>query len=361
MQFDASDHQHVRYNPLKDEWILVSPHRCKRPWSGQTEPPPEHRSDPDPDNPLKAGATRANGLKNPNYTSTYVFPNDFPALLETVPEPPAPDHPLFVSTQAKGTCRVMCFHPDSAMTISLMSVQEILAVIEEWVSQLRDLGDRYRWVQIFENKGAVMGCSNPHPHCQIWASSFLPNEPAVKDRSQKQYFEKYGRPMLVDYVEQELIKKERIVLRNLEWVVVVPYWAAWPYETLLLPLNGQPQRLTDLTPNQKLALAEIMKYLNTKYDNLFRCSFPYSMGWHGAPTGAASKDGDSPHWLVHAVYLPPLLRSATVRKFMVGYELLAQTQRDLTPEQAATALASCPHDRHYTSFPGKGNMLVSID
>ncbi|XP_049884297.1 probable galactose-1-phosphate uridylyltransferase [Pectinophora gossypiella] len=345
MEFNPTEHQHVRYNPLKDEWVLVSPHRCQRPWSGQTEAAVDDQ--PLADNPLLPGAVRANGQKNPNYTSTYVFPNDFPALLERVPEPVAPAHPLFQAAQARGTCRVMCFHPDSSMTIPLMTTDEILAVIEEWVNQLKELGRRYCWVQIFENKGAVMGCSNPHPHCQIWASSFLPSEPRVKDRCQKEYYSKFRKALLVEYVKQELINKERIVIQNDEWVALVPYWAAWPFETMVLPLNGAPQRLTDLNEAQKRALADIMKQLNTKYDNLFKCSFPYSMGWHGAPTGPNATPGDSPHWLLHALYLPPLLRSATVKKFMVGFELLAQPQRDLTPEQAAAKLRECDHLVHY--------------
>lgn len=346
MEFVPTEHQHVRYNPLKDEWILVSPHRCLRPWSGQAEAAADDQA-PDPNNPLRAGATRSNGQKNPQYTSTYVFPNDFPALLERVPEPPAPDHQLFQARQAKGTCRVMCFHPDSSMTIPLMAIAEIKAVIDEWIRQLQELGRRYTWVQIFENKGAVMGCSNPHPHCQIWASSFLPNEPRVKDRTQKEYFTKYGKALLVDYMEQELKKQDRVVIQNSEWVALVPYWAAWPYETMLLPKRGSPQRLTDLDEEQRSQLAAIMKGLNTKYDNLFQCSFPYSMGWHGAPTGPAHREGDSPHWLLHGLYLPPLLRSATVKKFMVGYEMLAQPQRDLTPEQAAAKLRECDHSVHY--------------
>ncbi|KAG6461832.1 hypothetical protein O3G_MSEX012887 [Manduca sexta] len=345
MAFKPTEHQHVRYNPLKDEWILVSPHRCLRPWSGQTEQQPEDQP-PDPNNPLRAGAVRSSGQKNPNYTSTYVFPNDFPALLERVPEPPPPDHPLFQSGPAKGTCRVMCFHPDSTMTIPLMSVEEIQAVVEEWINQMKELGRKYKWVQIFENKGAVMGCSNPHPHCQIWASSFLPNEPRVKERCQREYFENHGKAMLIDYLEQELEKKDRIVIQNSEWVALVPYWAAWPYETMLLPLKPT-QRMTDLDKEQKRSLAEIMKLLNTKYDNLFNCSFPYSMGWHGAPTGPSAQPGDSPHWQLHGLYLPPLLRSATVKKFMVGYEMLAQPQRDLTPEQAAAKLRECDHLKHY--------------
>ncbi|CAB3241000.1 unnamed protein product [Arctia plantaginis] len=339
-EFNSTEHQHVRYNPLKDEWVLVSPHRCKRPWSGQTENE-EDEQGPDPNNPLLPNAVRSNGQKNPNYKSTYVFPNDFPALLERVPEPAPSDNPLFRSAAAKGHCRVMCFHPDSTMTIPLMTVDEIVAVIEQWVNQINELGRRYTWVQIFENKGAVMGCSNPHPHCQIWASSFLPNEPRIKERTQKEYYMQHKRPMLADYLKQELEKKERIVVKNSEWVAVVPYWAVWPYETMLLPINGLPQRLSDLTEDQKRALAEIMKELTTKYDNLFKCSFPYSMGWHGAPTGPSRTVGDSPHWLLHGIYLPPLLRSATVKKFMVGYEMLAQAQRDLTPEQAAEKLREC--------------------
>ncbi|KAJ2942469.1 hypothetical protein O0L34_g16074 [Tuta absoluta] len=349
MEFKPTEHQHVRYNPLKDEWILVSPHRCLRPWSGQTEEPVEDQP-PDPKNPLLPGAVRSSGQKNPLYTSTYVFPNDFPALLERTPAPPEAEHPLFKSAAAKGTCRVMCFHPDSTMTIPLMTVDEILAVIEEWTNQLKELGRRYTWVQIFENKGAIMGCSNPHPHCQIWASSFLPNEPRVKDRCQKSYYTQHGKALLVEYLQEELKKKERIVIQNAEWVALVPYWAAWPYETMLLPLNGRPQRMTDLNEAQKRSLAEIMKQLNTKYDNLFNCSFPYSMGWHGAPTGAHTAANDSPHWLLHALYLPPLLRSASVKKHMVGYEMLAQAQRDLTPEQAATKLRECDHLVHYKNL-----------
>ncbi|KAL4712088.1 hypothetical protein ACJJTC_008671 [Scirpophaga incertulas] len=346
MEFRSNEHQHIRYNPLTDEWILVSPHRCLRPWSGQTEEPPEE-APPDPTNPLRAGATRANGQKNPMYTSTYVFPNDFPALLERVPAPPASTNPLFQAKEAKGTCRVMCFHPDTSVTLALMTTQEIRAVIDEWANQLQELGRRYTWVQIFENKGAIMGCSNPHPHCQIWASSFLPNVPRIKDRMQKEYYTEHGKSLLVNYLEQELQKKERIVLENDDWVALVPYWAMWPYESMLLPKHGRPQRLTDLTEEQRTALANIMKQLNTAYDNLFNCSFPYSMGWHGAPTGPGHKPGDSPHWLLHGLYFPPLLRSASVKKFMVGYEMLAQSQRDLTPEQAAEKLRQCDHTVHY--------------
>lgn len=345
MAFQPTEHQHVRFNPLRGDWILVSPHRMKRPWAGQVEKPvgediPAH----DPKNPLCPGVVRPNGEVNPNYESTFVFTNDFPAMLEEVPAPQESNDPLFQSAPARGTCRVMCFHPKSNLTLPLMTCQEIKTVIDEWIKQMLDLGKKYTWVQIFENKGAVMGCSNPHPHCQIWASSFMPNEPKLKDTNQKAYFAKYGRPMLMDYVNKELEKKERLVVTNDDWVVVVPYWAVWPYETMVLP-RRHVSRMTDLTETEKTSLADIIKRLTTKYDNLFECSFPYSMGWHGAPTGPCLQD-DVQHWVFHGCYYPPLLRSATVKKFMVGYEMLAQAQRDLTAEQAAEKLRVLP-EVHY--------------
>ncbi|XP_063604026.1 galactose-1-phosphate uridylyltransferase-like isoform X3 [Penaeus indicus] len=345
MAFQPTEHQHVRFNPLRGDWILVSPHRMKRPWAGQVEKPvgediPAH----DPKNPLCPGVVRPNGEVNPNYESTFVFTNDFPAMLEEVPAPEESNDPLFQASPARGTCRVMCFHPKSNLTLPLMTCQEIKTVIDEWIKQMLDLGKKYTWVQIFENKGAVMGCSNPHPHCQIWASSFMPNEPKLKDTNQKDYFAKYGRPMLMDYVNRELEKKERLVVTNDDWVVVVPYWAVWPYETMVLP-RRHVSRMTDLTETEKTSLADIVKKLTTKYDNLFECSFPYSMGWHGAPTGPCLQD-DVQHWVFHGCYYPPLLRSATVKKFMVGYEMLAQAQRDLTAEQAADKLRVLP-EVHY--------------
>jgi len=226
-----------------------------------------------------------------------------------------------------------------------MKIEEIMAVINRWIEESVELGKKYTWVQIFENKGAVMGCSNPHPHCQIWASSFLPNEPRVKDYHQREYFKTHGRPLLLDYVEREIAKKERVVVQNNSWVVVVPWWAIWPYETLLLP-KRHVKRFEDVTEQEKLDLADIMKRLTTKYDNLFQVPFPYSMGWHGAPTGESLKE-NMDYWVFHGIYYPPLLRSATIRKFMVGYELLAQSQRDLTPEQAAEKLRNLP-EVHYT-------------
>ncbi|XP_015919143.1 galactose-1-phosphate uridylyltransferase [Parasteatoda tepidariorum] len=342
--FISTEHQHVRYNPLNDKWVLVSPHRARRPWQGQVEKAlekdiPSH----DPDNPLCPGAKRASGEINPFYESTYVFPNDFPALLETVPDPGPADHPLFVSSSAKGVCRVMCFHPKSNTTLPLMSVQEILEVINTWIKEMVELGAKFKWVQIFENKGEIMGCSNPHPHCQIWASSFLPDEPRIEDIQQRNYFSKNKVPLLIEYLKEELLRKDRIVVENDYWVALVPYWAVWPYETMLLP-KRHVLRLPDLNEDEKSSLAVIMKQLLTKYDNLFETSFPYSMGWHGAPTG--SNEEDYSHWQLHASYYPPLLRSATVKKFMVGYEMLAQAQRDLTAEQAAEKLRNLS-EQHY--------------
>ncbi|XP_046673667.1 galactose-1-phosphate uridylyltransferase isoform X2 [Homalodisca vitripennis] len=279
-------------------------------------------------------------MVNPNYESTFVFNNDFPALLEDVPSPPESENDLFQMAAARGVCRVMCFHPKSNITLPLMSQMEIRAVIDKWVDETAELGKNHDWVQIFENKGAIMGCSNPHPHCQIWASSFIPNEPRIKDGNLLNYYKKHGRPLLIDYMEQEIEKEERVVVSNHDWVVVVPFWAVWPYETMVLP-KSYVQRFTDLNDNQKQSLADIIKQITTKYDNLFKSSFPYSMGWHGAPTGSKLNE-DNSHWVFHGLFYPPLLRSATVKKFMVGYEMLAQSQRDLTAEQAAKILRQLP-------------------
>ena len=339
-----SEFPHRRHNPLTGDWVLVSPHRTKRPWQGKQEAvATEKRPAHDPKCYLCAGNTRANGEKNPAYTGTFVFDNDFAALMTETPPDEVGPAPLLQSQSAHGTCRVICFSPRHDLTLPEMELADIAGVIDVWAEQVTELGKRYRWVQVFENKGDVMGCSNPHPHGQVWAGSFLPNEAAKEDRCQGDYWTRHRRPLLVDYAAQETAQRERIVVENGHWLAVVPYWAVWPFEILLLP-RRHVSRLPDLLPAERSALAAILKELLTRYDNLFETSFPYSMGWHGAPTD----DGAYPHWQLHAHFYPPLLRSAKVRKFMVGYEMLAEAQRDLTPEQAAQRLRELPslHYKH---------------
>lgn len=357
-KFNPDDHPHVRFNILKGEWVLISPHRMKRPWQGQVEKQPINDiKRHDPSNPLCPNAKRPNGIINPDYEGTFLFDNDFPALFdyelldgkENLMGNKSSDdieNDLFQIQPAKGKCQVMCFHPYSDLTLSTMEVSDIIKVINKWLDILAENSLKYNWVQIFENKGAAMGCSNPHPHCQVWSSNYLPNEIETKHRTQLEFYQKHKKVMLVEYLNKELVSGERVVVQNEDWAVLVPYWAVWPYETLLLP-KRHIIRMSDIKESEKQSLAKIMKQLLIKYDNLFECNFPYSMGFHFAPTGSYLNE-DCSHWQFHASYLPPLLRSAQVKKHMVGYELLAQAQRDLTPEKAASQLRDLS-DVHYLS------------
>ncbi|MCL6510789.1 MAG: UDP-glucose--hexose-1-phosphate uridylyltransferase [Anaerolineae bacterium] len=340
---------HRRYNPLTDEWILVSPQRATRPWLGAVERVvQERRPEYDPQCYLCPGNTRAGGAVNPPYTGVYVFDNDFPALLGVENEELRVENSLSQSSILNseletGVCRVICFSPRHDLTLAELPAAQIRAVVDTWVAQCEELGarDDIAYVQLFENKGEMMGCSNPHPHCQVWATRHLPTIPGRKLASQERYFARYGSDLLGDYLALELRRGERLVCANEYWVALVPFWAVWPFETMLIPrrLVGD---LPSLLPEERDALAEVIKGLTTRYDNLFRVSFPYSMGWHAKPTDGAAH----PYWRLHAVYYPPLLRSATVRKFMVGYEMTAEPQRDITPEEAAARLRAVP-ERHY--------------
>lgn len=341
MAFDFSEHPHRRYNPLLDEWILVSPHRTKRPWHGGRESPVvDERPRYDPDCYLCPGNRRANGERNPDYDSTFVFVNDFAAVLPDVPAAASGANSLFRHMSARGEARVICFSPRHDLTLAEMSLAEIEQVVDLWARETADLGERFAWVQVFENRGDMMGASNPHPHGQIWATDSLGTIPAKEDEQQRAYAQRFGAKLLIDYAKQEQERNERVVVENESWLAVVPFWAVWPFETMLLP-KFRVLRLPDLETDHRTALARILKQLLVKYDNLFETSFPYSMGWHGAPYGGE----DNSHWQLHAHYYPPLLRSARIKKFMVGYEMLAEAQRDITPEQAARRLreASSTH------------------
>lgn len=312
----------------------MSPHRALRPWLGQIDAPEAVAlPDYDPQCYLCPRNDRVGGVANPDYQGPYVFANDFPALLGDTPAPPVAADPLFEMAPARGTSRVICFSPDHGATLPRLSPQAMRDVVDVWCAQSEELGRDHIWVQLFENKGAMMGCSNPHPHGQVWAINYLPDEVEREDTRQRAYFAEHGHPMLLDVAEREIALGERVVVQNDLWVAIVPFWASWPFETLLLP-RFTVARMPQLADAARTALAAIVQALTRTYDNLFKTSFPYSMGWHGAPFDAGSADG----WQLHAHFYPPLLRSASIRKFMVGYEMMTEAQRDLTPEQAAARL-----------------------
>jgi len=335
MNTDLQDYSHKRYNILTGEWVLVSPHRAKRPWQGQNEEvSKEVKPSYDESCYLCPTNTRINGEVNPDYKGAFVFTNDFAALQKDSPSFEINDGLLQAQSET-GICKVICFSPDHSKSLAEMSVEAIEKVVSTWKTEYELLGseESINYVQIFENKGAVMGCSNPHPHGQIWSQSSLPNEVYKKDIHQRAYFEKNSSSMLENYVKQELELKERIIFENDSFVVLVPFWAVWPFEAMILPKKSQ-KSLSSLSKEEENQFAEAISVLTQAYDKLFNCSFPYSSGIHQAPTNGEAND----HWHWHMSFYPPLLRSATVKKFMVGYEMFGSPQRDITAEIAAKRL-----------------------
>jgi len=347
MTLDDLLHQpHRRFNPLTREWVVVSPQRLERPWQGLMEKASQPATvSYDPDCYLCPGNARAGGTRNPAYQSTFVFDNDFAALLPTTPTAELDVSGLLVGRTEPGICRVVCFSERHDLTLALMTEHQIKEVLDVWVQQCRELGS-IPWVhhvQIFENRGAIMGASNPHPHCQIWATASLPNQVERERLSQAEYYEKHNSCLLCGYLDLELKQEQRVVCRNQHFVVLVPFWAMWPFEVMVLSVRhlGAMDALTETELN---SLAEILRRLCVRYDNLFEVPFPYTMGFHQRPTD----DSIHPEWHFHAHYYPPLLRSATVPKFMVGYEMLGSPQRDLTPEVAAGRLRSLSEVHYQT-------------
>jgi UDPglucose--hexose-1-phosphate uridylyltransferase len=336
LALDLSHHPHRRLNALTGEWVLVSPHRTARPWQGQTEdaagpPPPSY----DPLCYMCPGNRRANGAQNPDFATTFVFDNDFPALRSDTPREELAIGGVTAVAGEPGICRVVCFSPRHDLTLATLDDDALRAVVETWVAEVATLEQSpgVGYVQVFENRGAMMGASNPHPHGQIWASARWPNVIETEHARQRAYQLTHSRQLLADYLAFEIEAGERLVCGNDEWVAVVPFWAVWPFETLVIPRGGV-SRLPALDAAARRALGPILRELTSRYDRLFATPFPYSMGFHGAPVAVESADG----FRLHVHFYPPLLRSATIRKFMVGYELLAMPQRDLTPEEAAARL-----------------------
>ncbi len=332
MEFNSKSHR--RYNILTGEWILVSPHRTKRPWQGKKEAAkPIEKVVHDPNCYLCPGNARAGGEENPTYENTFSFQNDFAALLENQKAEKFNDG-LLQAESEEGICKVVCFSPNHSLTLPLMTQEAIEKVVDLWQKEYLELGKKQgiNHVQIFENKGDIMGCSNPHPHGQIWAQKSIPEIILKKQEQQLNYFKAHRKSLLSDYINQEIALNERILFKNDHFVVLIPYWAVWPYESMIVPIK-QHQHIGQLNNTEKQAFAAIIKQLTTAYDNLFEISFPYSAGIHQSPT-----DGEHQEWHFHMSFYPPLLRSAEVKKFMVGYEMFANAQRDITAEQAASTL-----------------------
>jgi UDPglucose--hexose-1-phosphate uridylyltransferase len=338
MHFDYKEHPHNRFNLLTGEWVLVSPHRTKRPWNGKVEDlPKDNRPSYDPTCYLCPGNQRADGSMNPDYTDSFVFVNDYSALLADTPDGEYNVSGLLKAESQKGICKVISFSPRHDLTLAQMEVSAIEKVVDVWVNEFIEISKipYIRYIQIFENKGEIMGCSNPHPHGQIWSLNSVPLEVHKETVQQEAYFQQHGRSLLTDYLQVEQEQQERIVFENEHFICLVPFWAIWPYETMIVS-KRHIQDITQFTAAEKQAFAAILQQNTSTYDKLFNVSFPYSAGMHQRPVN----DGDHTGWHWHMHFYPPLLRSATVKKFMVGYELLANPQRDITPEAAAHQLRS---------------------